>query len=262
MDHYYELVDLRTGKVTRLALGRKVTILGVNAYAYRAQFWSPDYQTFLVHPGFGESFGAQGKAAFKQLAFVHLSPRSVRLWGPDNGGYPESWLWSDTKSGSGFWVLVSHPGELYRLGRRQERKLRLPALDNAPTTMLSPKLDRAVAFRNICVRGYRVNVQGYVVDFSKPELERAIKISGRKDMGRLSMGWGAWSPDGSQVALLLTDRTKDGHFALYVGDPAHTLRKIPMPQGFQFSDWLTEDGKEGPPSLFVCLGRRQQNHLL
>ena len=93
-------------------------------------------------------------------------------------------------------MLTNHPGALYQIGGHNEEKLRIPALDDAALEMLSPGLDRAIAFD-------RDGAGAYLVDFSRPGLKQPIVVMGRIDIKDMMLGWGAWSPDGKQVALLL-----------------------------------------------------------
>ncbi len=242
------LIDLRTGKHTKLASGSKACFY-LNMLTYNAQFWSPDYQTFLAKPPIRTyPNDAERKAAKKQLVLVHLKPPSTSLWSPSNGGYPTSWVWSDDKGKKGFWVLASRPGGLYHLGATDEQKLTIPALDQAATTILSPTLDRAVAFRK------PYSQEAYLVDFSKPESEQPIATEGSSTISDLVVGGGAWSPDGRQIALLLADRT-NRRFELYVGDPALTLKKVNIKglrfvnMAFLFWESMEEGGPPGSGSF-------------
>ena len=172
---------------------------------------------------------------------VRRRPPALSLWKPPNGGYPTSWTWSNRDADGDFRILVSHPGALYRLGGRGKAELSVPALDHAPTTMLSPALDRAVAFGS-------ARSQGYLVDFSNPRAKLPIAVTGSKSIGRLILGWGAWSPDGKQIALLMAEKDKREAFELYVGDPAGTMRQV-MRGGLRFSVplWASQANSEGSP---------------
>ena len=116
------LIDLRTNQCMRLTsdtMDASITVL--NELAYSAQFWSPDYKSFLVRPR--RQMNNDGHMN-TQLSLINANTQGITKWTPPNGGYAISWLWSGGNNGN-FNVLVGHPGCLYSLGKEAKSLLSL-----------------------------------------------------------------------------------------------------------------------------------------
>lgn len=234
------IIDLNTGAHSRIASGEKASFY-LNTVAYRCSYWSSDYKVFLGRL----SVDARIKSRDKILTLINLDSKNITEWEPPNGGYPSSWIWSDDNKQHSFRILTTNPGALYEVGNYTNEQLIIPALDNSPIAMLSPKYDRAIAFHKAFSDNCWAS-DGYLVDFLKPDKEQPISIQGYDDITDFSIGWGAWSPNGKKVALLLLNEAKNNNtFELYVGDPAKRLKKAAK-EGYRFSnkDWYKSSRHE------------------
>ncbi len=227
------LLDLKTGEHRKLAYGDRLWF-PFNGYAYRARFWSSDYKMFLGVPRRkgGTLTQAEYERHVRQLTLLCSTPPRVSLWTSPNWGFPISWWWSDLSGRKGFWILTTHPGELYPLNGAGRSAVRIPALDANSLAVLSPRLDRAIVLRT--QRPSPAPLGACLVDFSNLGSRVPISIRGHKSGGQMTVGWGAWSPDGKQVALLLADQTGGKPLDLYLGDPTQVLAKVDR-KGLRFS---------------------------
>ncbi len=218
------IFDLRSGRFECAESTGKAAWSVTSAYNL-GRFWNADCTRFVA-------YSLPDRHYLKQLMLIDRKTRTTTTWRLPAGSMIHG-IRGDSDSRP--WILTRDPGFLYRMGSSEPRK-RIPALDGMRSGLLSPGLDRAVAWFAFGTKEPRL----FYVDFSSPNNIRPIRVQDTRSISGARVDWATRSPTGRAIALLLEDQ---GSAELYVGDPAQKLHRINCPNGFRFPSlgWSSND---------------------